>query len=107
MVALGITISDTQTGLKAARPHVFKNIFNKVLVKKYAFDAEVLAVASLYNFRIAEMPIDIELKKQFKLRDIARMFLDLAGIAYRLWIIKWYQKHLNEEDRRYRPIISL
>lgn len=106
-LALGITIMDTQAGLKAGRSRAFKQIFTKVLVKRYAFDAEMLAVASLLGHRMVEMPIDIELNKQFKIKDIVRMFIDLAGIAYRLRILKWYQDNLNNDKPNYRPIIPI
>ncbi len=106
-LVLGIAITDTQAGLKAGRASAFKQIFTKVLVKRYAFDAEMLTVASLLGHRMVEMPIDIELDKQFRIRDIVRMFIDLAGIAYRLRIIKWYQENLNNNKPKYEPIIPI
>lgn len=106
-LALGITVKDTQAGLKAGRSVAFKQIFTKVLVKRYAFDAEMLTVASLLGHRMVEMPIDIDLNKQFQIREIIRMFFDLAGIAYRLRIIKWYQENLNDDEPKYKPLIPL
>jgi len=31
----------------------------------------------------------------FSLRDVWRMFVDLLGIAYRLRVIRWYQRALK------------
>lgn len=106
-LTLRIQIKDTQAGLKAGRSDAFKQIFTKVLVKKYAFDAEMLTVSSLLGHRIVEMPIDIDLNSHFKLKEIARMFIDLAGIAYRLRVVKWYQRNLEKERPHYRPIIPI
>jgi hypothetical protein len=32
------------------------------------------------------------------MRDIARMFVDVAGISYRFRIKRWYQKQLQEQS---------
>jgi hypothetical protein len=74
-------------------------------VKRYAFDAELLAVASLFNFKITELPVDIELKATFSARQVFRMMIDLMGIAYRLRIRRWYQKSMVEMSESYKPII--
>lgn len=106
-IALNVKVTDTQVGLKAGKARCFKKIFGKVLVKKYAFDAEMLAVGTLLGCKIVEMPVDIIVDKQFKIKDIMRMFIDIAGVAYRLRIINWYQQNLNSERPTYRPIIPL
>ena len=106
-LALRIEITDTQAGLKGGRAKAFRQIFSKVLVKRYAFDAEMLAVASLLNCRIAEMPIDIELNNHFRVNEMIRMFIDIAGVAYRLMVVKWYQRNLDNSDPQYRPIIPI
>jgi glycosyltransferase involved in cell wall biosynthesis len=96
-ILLGIKVRDTQVGLKVGRGDAFRMIFKSVLVKRYAFDAEMLAIASLLGLRIVEMPVKIDLDKGFKMKDIARMALDVLGIAYRLHIKKWYQANLANE----------
>ena len=106
-MVLRINVRDTQAGLKAGRSAAFKQIFTKVLVKKYAFDAEMLTISRLLGHRIVEMPIDIDLSNHFRIKDIIRMFIDLAGIAYRLRIKKWYQKNLDNERPHYKPIIRI
>ncbi len=78
-----------------------------MLVKRYAFDVEMLAIATLLDCKIAEMPVTINLEKRFKVRDIIRMFVDIVGIAYRLRVIKWYENNLREEEPRYKPILPI
>ena len=42
-VAVGINIKDTQSGLKIGNGNALRKIFNVMLVKRYAFDVEMLA----------------------------------------------------------------
>jgi glycosyltransferase involved in cell wall biosynthesis len=90
----GVKLKDTQTGLKAIRREAFKDIFPRLAVKRYAFDVELLAVANLHGLRVVEMPVNLRLEALFSLREVWRMFLDLLGIAYRLRVLRWYQRAL-------------
>ena len=92
---LGLKVGDTQVGLKAGNGDAFRKIFQHVTVNRYAFDAEMLAIASILGLRIKELPVNISLKKSFRRKDIVRMAVDVIGIAYRLRISRWYQKTLG------------
>ena len=105
MLLTGVTVSDTQSGLKAFRREKLAKIMSLLSVKRYAFDVEMLAVARLLKMRIIELPIEIELRGAFSVRQVVRMFIDLLGIAYRLRIIRWYQRSLDNVYAAYRPII--
>jgi len=91
----GVNISDTQTGLKAFKGEKIRYIIEYVTVKRYVFDVEILAIAKLLNLKVVEIPAYIIQGKLFSLRGTFRMFLDTLGIAYRLRIVKWYQKNLG------------
>jgi glycosyltransferase involved in cell wall biosynthesis len=106
-ILTGLKFGDTQSGLKAFRTDTFKKIMRVVSVKRYAYDVEVLSVAKLLNLRVAEMPIRIEQSSGFSLRAVLYMFIDLLGIVYRLKVIKWYQKNLENEEPKYKPILRL
>lgn len=88
----GVQVKDTQTGIKALKRDAFQNIFSRLCVKRYAFDMELLVLAKIYNLKIVELPVRLEIKESFNLHKILRMFLDLLGITYRLRIKKWYQR---------------
>jgi len=94
----GVPLKDTQSGLKAMKKSAFIDIFPRLAVKRYAFDVELLAVANLYGLKVMEMPVNIELDAKFKPSEMWRMFLDLLGIAYRLRIIRWYQRPLGKKN---------
>jgi len=91
-VAVGINIKDTQSGLKIGNGNALRKIFNVMLVKRYAFDVEMLAIASKLNLKIKESPIEITLDCAFNIREMVKMFIDVLGISYRIRIIRSYQK---------------
>jgi glycosyltransferase involved in cell wall biosynthesis len=90
-ILTGTNIRDTQTGLKAFKRKALEKVFSKLAVKRYAFDAELLAVASLYGIKIIELPVNLRVQGVFNLRESFRMFIDLLGITYRLRVRKSYQ----------------
>lgn len=81
----GIRTRDTQTGAKAFRRYVLDAIAPKMYVKRYAFDVEILLLATKHGFRIVETPSvePIRLNSTLKPKEILRMFLDLLSIVYR------------------------
>jgi len=89
---VGLRLGDTQTGLKAVRRSALVEVFPKLAVKRYAFDVEWLALANLLGLKIVELPINVRLRNLIGVREVWRMFLDLLGIAYRLRVLKWYQR---------------
>jgi len=99
---LGIRVSDTQTGFKAFRTRHLKTIMKAVVVKKYSWDVEVLALANLLKLRVAEAPVHIKQERLFKMRDALRMLLELLGIVYRLRVLRWYQRNIEKEDPQYK-----
>lgn len=104
---VGVALADTQTGLKAMRSEPFRRIMNMILVKRYAYDVEILAVAQLLKLNVVELPVRIEQNSRFSVRSVMYMLIDLSGIAYRLRIKKWYQKNLNNKKPAYEPLIKI
>lgn len=96
-ILTGISIKDTQSGLKAGSGPALRAVFRLMLVKRYAFDVELLTIASLLKMQIKEMPVEINLNRKFKVKDIARMFIDVLAISYRYRIRRWYQQQLQKE----------
>jgi glycosyltransferase involved in cell wall biosynthesis len=90
----GIRVSDMQVGMKAGSYDVIKKILQIMRVKRYAFDVELLAIASIMNVSIKEMPVEVSIDRKFKFREILKMFKDVLAIGYRLHIKRWYQKQL-------------
>lgn len=96
---MGIKLGDTQTGFKAFRTEALKRIMSVIVVKRYAFDVEVLAIANMLNMKIREVPVKIEQKSMFSFKAMMQMLIDIMGIFYRLRITRWYQKKLQESKQ--------
>ena len=102
-ILTGANLKDTQVGLKVMKKSAFANIFPRLCVKRYAFDVELLAVASLYGLRIVQMPTQLRIRGAFRLKEIFKMFQDLLGIAYRLRLLHWYQRRIRPYEFQFTP----
>ena len=88
----GVSFRDTQTGLKAVRREQIEGIFARLMVKRFAFDVELLVLAKVFGLKVIELPVKARVKKLVSLREVFQMLVDLLGIAYRLRVTKWYQR---------------
>lgn len=93
----GLRVTDTQTGLKFLRRRVAKDIMPRVMVKRYAFDLEMLVIANLSGYRrIFEAPVEMRFNTSGSgagnWRTIRNMFFDTLAIFYRARILKFYSK---------------
>jgi glycosyltransferase involved in cell wall biosynthesis len=96
----GFKINDTQVGIKFFKKKVIKDVLSRLLVKNYAFDVEILAVAHHLGYiRIFEAPVKINFKtKQSTITSknfwkiIASMLWDTLAVYYRLRILKYYDQ---------------
>jgi len=103
----GLKITDTQAGIKVFKKKVLEDILPVLLVKKYAFDIEMLAVAYAFGHRrIFDAPIKLDyqfgsLTSAATLRTVYLMLWDTMAIFYRLKILRYYQKkRLKRKSRR-------
>ncbi len=90
-----LPLRDTQTGLKLFRHEVLKKVFPKVLIKRYAFDLEVLVLAHHYGYSIAEAPVIVNYRGKFGhigLKAVFNIFWDTMAVFYRLAIKKYYDQ---------------
>ena len=87
----GLTLSDTQTGLKAIRRAPLRSVFEKITTNRFAYDVELLAIAKLRGLTVLELPIEISMDSSgFHLIDIIKMFFDLLKISYNLNFSNYY-----------------
>lgn len=105
----GLNIRDTQVGMKVFKRRVIEDVMPRLLVKKFAFDIEVLVVAhSLGYTKIVEAPIELNYDFQGSLitknlfKELIRTFWDTIAIFYRLRIRSYY-KDKNKREWRYDP----
>jgi dolichol-phosphate mannosyltransferase len=88
----GIKLTDTQAGLKAFRREVLERMVPKFVVKRYAFDLELIGACNHAGYRIVDLPVDVCIRSMISFKEIFRMTVDMFGIAYRLRVLKYYQR---------------
>lgn len=94
----GLNVRDTQVGMKFFKRKVLEKTLPRLLVKAFAFDIEMLAVAHYLGFKkIYEAPVDLKL--DFGTSTIASkgfiktaffMLWDTLAVYYRLNILNYY-----------------
>lgn len=93
----GLSVKDTQSGIKVFRRKVIERILPRLLVKKYAMDIELLAVANHLGFkRIFEAPIEVKFNKKtsrINWQTILLMMIDTLAVFYRLRILQYYSDY--------------
>lgn len=102
-ILFGIGVTDTQVGIKFFQRKVLEDIFERLVVKEFAFDIEVLAVAQYLGYkRIFEAPIELDFNPKASLisRHLLPIlwytFVDTLGIFYRMHIMHYY----SDKNRR-------
>lgn len=97
-VLFGLKVKDTQVGMKFFRRKVLEKTLPRLLVKAFAFDIEMLAVANYLGFkRIYEAPVELTMdfsgstiaSKGFR-KTIMLMLWDTFAVFYRLRFLRYY-----------------
>jgi len=100
----GLRVRDTQTGLKVYRRKVLADVLPRLLVKNFAFDIELLAVANHLGYtKIYEGPIKLKSDtfqsnfsgKVLLDKQIRAMLWNTLAVFYRLRVQRYY-----EDDKR-------
>jgi glycosyltransferase involved in cell wall biosynthesis len=95
-ILFGLNIKDTQAGLKVYKRAVLEDVLPRLLVKRFAFDIELLAVANMLGYRkIFEAPIKIDPERfvfssTIKTKAIFEVLVDTLAVYYRLAILHYY-----------------
>jgi glycosyltransferase involved in cell wall biosynthesis len=100
-ILFNLKVRDTQVGLKIFKRNVLEKVLPRLLVKQFAFDIEMLAVANYLGYtKIFDAPVDINLEhlgnssfspvKLILNKNIWSMIWDTFAVFYRLRIMKYY-----------------
>lgn len=92
----GLSISDTQTGIKLLKREVLEHTIPRLHVTRFAFDIELLIAAARFGYRIAECPVNIvysrtERMGRFKRQQIIGMIRDTFAVFYRASFWRWLE----------------
>jgi glycosyltransferase involved in cell wall biosynthesis len=93
---VGLDVRDTQVGIKVFRREVAEQVLPLLLVKRYAFDIELLGVARAFGFgRVRELPVTLDYKfsgSGVRLSAVVEALADTLAVFYRLRILRTYQR---------------
>lgn len=109
-VFVGLPITDTQTGMKLFRREILGEALGRMLVKTYAFDLELLAIAHQRGAKVAEAPVVIRFGQKFgclTARTVRMMALDSLAVFYRLRILKYYARAEIPRRLDRAPLVSV
>lgn len=84
-------VRDTQCGFKLFTEKAAKELFGRQRVWGWSFDLELLALASLLEFKYKEVPViwvDSRESKVNFVRDASKMFCEIIGIGFRLRLLR-------------------
>ena len=107
---VGLPITDTQTGMKLFRREALGPALSRMLVKTYAFDLELLAIAASRGAKIAEAPVVIQFGQKFgalRPNTVWQMAHDTLAVFYRLRILRYYAKCLVPKKLDHDPLVSI
>jgi glycosyltransferase involved in cell wall biosynthesis len=95
-VLFQLDVTDTQVGMKIFRRELVDAVVPHLLVKRYAFDLELLAVARDFGFRrIAEEPVRLRYRfsgSGVRPLAIAQALIDTAAVFYRVKLLRYYRR---------------
>ena len=94
-IGMNLKIKDTQVGLKIGDGKQMRKIFKILSINGFAFDVELLTIATLLKLKIKEMPIELNLTRPFSFINASKMFFDTMKIMYNRRIRNTYQKKLS------------
>ncbi len=107
---VGLPVSDTQTGMKLFTREALAWSFERMLVKTFAFDLEVLSIAHSRGFKVAEAPIRMHFGQKLGCltwHNTRQVMTDTLAIFYRLRILRYYDSVESLPPATEQPLVSI
>lgn len=108
----GLHIRDSQVGMKLFRRAVLEDVLPRLLVKRFAFDIEILAVANHLGYtRIYEAPVELDfsgvssITSTSFLRVVFNTLWDTLAVFYRLRFLRYYD-NTNKRKWTFDPELN-
>lgn len=105
----GLPIMDSQTGIKLFRREALEKALPKVLVKKFAFDIELLIILNKSKWRILSAPIELKFSRgkfgNIHFSTFVKTFMDTLAVLYRDKILRFYNRPLGENKKYFYTIV--
>ena len=105
-ILFNLSVKDTQTGIKLFKREVLENTLPYLLVKRFAFDIELLALCQYRGYIIESHPIVLHYTRgtelgRMNLDTILAMFKDTIAVFWRLKSDFWKNIVLGKKSLRY------
>lgn len=99
----GLRITDSQRGVKIFKRELLEKVLPRLLVKQFAFDIEILAVAHRLGFKkIHDGPVEMDARRlkysSVVFSTVFDMLRDTLAVFYRLKILRYYD---NKNKRKW------
>jgi len=107
---IGLPVRDTQTGMKLFKREVLDWTAPRMLVKQFAFDLEMLAIAHEKGFRISEAPIKLNSQGRWGRVGgsvVKQVMHDTLAVFYRLRLLRYYQSIRDTRMPDLPPMVSI
>ena len=96
----GLSVTDTQTGIKLFRREVLESVAPRMTVSRFAFDIELLVAATRFGYTLRESPVKVAYRRKGSLgrmnfRAIFGAFTDTLKIYYRASFWRWLEPGLG------------
>lgn len=92
-ILLGLRVRDTQAGIKLVRRDILADVLPRLVEKRFAFDAELLAVAHRLGHRVVvELPVTISERSMSTISPavVGQMLRDTVAVFWRLRVRRSY-----------------
>lgn len=115
-ILFNLPLTDTQSGIKIFKREVLEKALPRLIVKKYAMDIEMLAVARSLGFkRIFEAPIEVTFDRKtsaISWKVVFKMAWDSLAVFYRLKIMHYYDDNnkknwIIDPDLSFQPQVAV
>lgn len=109
-VLLQLPVHDTQTGMKLFTREALDFAFSRMVTKRYAFDLEVLAIASDAGYVVAEAPIILDYRGKagaLTFRNVRDVLVDTAAIFWRARLLRYYKALEPHEVAAHPPSVTV
>lgn len=83
----GLPLHDTQTGIKLFRARLLHDVLPRLAMRSFAFDVELLVVASHLGYRLVDAPVRLEFKRRLgrlRARHVVATILETLSIFVRV-----------------------
>ena len=87
-IVLGNDVRDSQCGFKLFSQKAREAIFSRQTVAGFGFDMELLTIARIHGFKVAEIPVSWVHNKQSRVRaivDSLKIFREMLHIRMKIW----------------------